>query len=112
MRRQDRAKQFMPFAALKGYTEALRRKEKILVPRKELAPDYQEELDREFKKIRKNDMISVIYFCHGEYRKITGLVSKIDKNKRKLTIVHTEISLDDLYAVRRETADSNGEILI
>ena len=106
MCRQDRAKQFMPFAALKGYTEALRRKEKILVPRKELAPD------REFKKIRKNDMISVIYFCHGEYRKITGLVSKIDKSKRKLTIVHTEIPLDDLYAVRRETADSNGEILI
>lgn len=108
MCRQDRAKQFMPFAALKGYTEALRRKEKILVPRKELAPDYQEELDREFKKIRKNDMISVIYFCHGEYRKVTGLVSKIDKNKRKLTIVHTEIPLDDLYAVWREESSADS----
>lgn len=27
MRREDRAKQFMPFAALKGYAEALRREE-------------------------------------------------------------------------------------
>lgn len=29
MSREDRAKQFMPFAALKGYPEALRLKEKI-----------------------------------------------------------------------------------
>ena len=33
MNREDRAKQFMPFAALKGYPEALRKKEKIVVPK-------------------------------------------------------------------------------
>ena len=31
MSQTDRAKQFMPFAALKGYEEALRKKEKIVV---------------------------------------------------------------------------------
>ena len=36
MNREDRAKQFMPFAALKGYPEALRKKEKIVVPKIEL----------------------------------------------------------------------------
>lgn len=30
MSREERAKQFMPFAALKGYQEALRKKEKQL----------------------------------------------------------------------------------
>lgn len=30
MSREDRAKQFMPFAALKGYQEALREKEKLV----------------------------------------------------------------------------------
>lgn len=29
MSRQERAKQFMPFAALKGYTKALRKKEEM-----------------------------------------------------------------------------------
>lgn len=29
MSREERAKQFMPFAALKGYPEALREKEKM-----------------------------------------------------------------------------------
>ncbi len=33
MSREDRAKQFMPFAALKGYEEALRAKEHIVVPK-------------------------------------------------------------------------------
>ncbi len=30
MAREERAKQFMPFAALKGYTEALRREEEYI----------------------------------------------------------------------------------
>ena len=46
MNRADRAKQFMPFAALKGYPEALRKKERIVVPRIEMTEDYAEQLDR------------------------------------------------------------------
>ena len=36
MDREERAKQFMPFAALKGYTEALRKKEEAFEERMEL----------------------------------------------------------------------------
>ena len=32
MSREDRAKQFMPFAAVKGYPEAMRKKEKEALP--------------------------------------------------------------------------------
>ena len=46
MSRQERAKQFMPFAALKGYEDALRKKEKVTVPKAQLCPERQEELDR------------------------------------------------------------------
>ena len=35
MSREERAKQFMPFAALKGHIEALRMREKIVVERDE-----------------------------------------------------------------------------
>ncbi len=41
MSRQDRAKQFMPFAALKGYPEALRKKEKELEVQKEKKDDIE-----------------------------------------------------------------------
>lgn len=41
MSREERAKQFMPFAALKGYPDALRKKEKIIVPKMELSEEYE-----------------------------------------------------------------------
>ncbi len=102
MMRQERAKQFIPFAALKGYPKALEEKEKIIVPKKELASDYLEELNWELKKIHRRDMVTAIYFCQGEYRKITGLVANIDSNAKMLTIVHTDIPLDDLYAIQKD----------
>ena len=37
MDRADRAKQFMPFDALKGFREALKEKEKVTVPKIELS---------------------------------------------------------------------------
>lgn len=52
MSREERAKQFMPFAALKGYHEALRKKE-------------QEVQKYELRKIPGNDIISV-YIEKGE----------------------------------------------
>lgn len=52
MSREERAKQFFPFAALKGYPAALRRKEKIVVPKVEFSEDYQERLDGKLRQIR------------------------------------------------------------
>lgn len=42
---EDRAKQFMPFAALKGLPDALAAKEKITVPKTELSEEMAEESD-------------------------------------------------------------------
>ena len=41
MSREDRAKQFMPFAALKGYYEALRSKEKEIEIQQENKEDIE-----------------------------------------------------------------------
>lgn len=102
MSREDRAKQFMPFAALKGYQEALRKKEKIVVPRTEVSEEYAEVLDRKLRKVKKNDIITVIYFCNQEYLKKTGMVSRIDKSARVLKIVNTKIGFDDIYDIIQE----------
>lgn len=99
MSREDRAKQFMPFAALKGYEEALRRKEKIIVPRPVLSEEYKEELDRKLRQVKKNDMITVVYFHQNEYRKQTGMVSRIDETARVLCVVSTKILFDDLVDI-------------
>lgn len=99
MTREERAKQFMPFAALKGYPEALAKKEKIIVSKVEVSEEYAEELDRKLRQIKKNDMIEIIYFCNHEYLKKTGMVSRIDETARVLKVVNTKISFDDIYDI-------------
>ena len=94
---ENRAKQFMPFAALKGYEEALRAKEKIVVARIELSEEKKEELNRKMQQIHKNDMITVVYFSQGEYLQMEGRVSGIDITARVLKVVNTRIAFSDIY---------------
>ena len=97
MDRRDRAKQFMPFAAVKGYEEALRAKEKIVVEKIELSEEKKAELDFKLHQIRKNDIIMVVYFFRDEYIKIEGMVSRLDTDARVLKVVNTKIPFDDIY---------------
>lgn len=95
----DRAKQFMPFSALKGLNEALRAKEKIIVPKIELSPEMEEELDYKMHLLDKGKMATIIYFCGGEYLKVSGMVARIDKTSRVLQIVNTKIQFDDILNI-------------
>lgn len=102
MLRQDRAKQFMPFAALKGLPEATAKKEKITVKRKELSECMAEELNRKFLLLERGKMVTVTYYLQGEYVKMTGLVALIDNNYRVLRIVDTKIHFDDVIDIEFE----------
>ena len=53
MPRSQRAKQFAPFDALVGLRQALKEKEKIRVPRKEISEDMKVEIIRSLPTIRK-----------------------------------------------------------
>ncbi|MBQ9929008.1 MAG: YolD-like family protein [Lachnospiraceae bacterium] len=95
----DRAKQFVPFAALKGLPEALSAKERITVDKIELSPEMAEELDRRMHLLQKGNIATVVYFHKDEYIKITGMVARIDTTCRLLQIVNTKIHFDDIYEV-------------
>ena len=96
---EDRAKQFMPFAALKGLPDALAAREKITVPKIELSEEMAEELDRKMHDLAKGQIASVIYFHRDEYLKITGMVARIDETSRLLQIVNTKIIFDDILDI-------------
>ena len=95
----ERAKQFMPFAALRGYEEALRAKEHVTVDRKELTEERMCELDEVMHRIQLKDMVTVIYYQKGEYVKLTGLVSKVDEDSRFIKIVNTKVPFEDIYSI-------------
>ena len=102
MDRASRAKQFMPFAALRGLPDALAKKEKILVPKIVLSPEMEEELDQRMHLLSKGNMATVVYFQNGEYIKITGLVARIDETSRLLQIVNTKIRFEDILQVEAD----------
>ena len=58
-----RAKQFTMFDTLKGLKEALAAKERLPEPRKELAQDAAEELNRLLCSLNKGTSVTVVYYC-------------------------------------------------
>lgn len=102
MDRADRAKQFMPFDALRGFREALAEKERIIVPKADLSEEARDALDNKFNQVNKNDIVTVIYYDNGEYLKITGMVSRLDMTAGILKIVNTKIKFSDIYDIQGE----------
>lgn len=121
MQVQDRAKIFAPFAALKGYEEAITAKQKIVVPRIELSEESKEYLDLQLRKIEQllmngqHPIITVVYFQKnkenkedgGEYIQFMGMVAKLDQTSRILQIVDKRMRLDDIYGIEGEDLDRN-----
>lgn len=107
MDRENRAKQFMPFDALKGLRTALAEKERIIVEKRELSDEQKEELDRKLKRIEKQDIITVEYFDNGEYVRVTGMVSGLDLSGRILKIVNQKISFDVISDLQGEKLDED-----
>lgn len=95
----ERAKQFLPFAAVKGLDEALRRKEKEIEPKKELPEEKADELNRVFMGLRKGILVKVTYYEGERYTQIKGRIEGIDKVNRELWMEDTVISFDDVREV-------------
>ena len=111
MRREDRAKLFAPFAALTGHDEAVHARDKVMVPQTEMTGHSQGVLDRKLQRLQKGDMATAVYFVPlkrlygevlGEYRTVTGQVTKLDVYERTLTLGGTTVSFEDLADLRGE----------
>ena len=103
IKREDRARQFMPFAALTGYYEVIKKREKTENPRKELSDDEAELLSDKLRQTKKGVLITLVYYNEDCYETLTGIVSDIDPIYRTITIVKTKIPLDDVYDIRIES---------
>ena len=95
----DRAGQFMPFAALKGFYDLIKEKERVIVPKHEIAEDKADELSVKMNQVKEGMLLKVVYYSDGEYISTRGVVTIIDLIFRKLTIVKNEIDLDDIWDI-------------
>lgn len=109
IKKADRARQFMPFAALTGYYEVIKQRENIVEPRKELSEDEAEMLSDKLSNIQKGMLITLTYYNEDCYDTITGLVSNIDPIYRTITIVKTKIAIDEVCDIRIESDQTSAD---
>ena len=98
----DRARQFMPFASLKGYYDMVRAQEKIIGAKKELSEYKASILSEKLNLVKKGIMIKIVYYKDDGYIKTEGMVSNIDHTMRTITVIKEKIPFDDVYDIASE----------
>ena len=101
MNRQDRAKQFMPFDALKGLQEELRKREerRSRIDKKILSDEMAEKLSADLLKLRKNARVRLVFYRNGHYRDMEGDVVEVNYTYHYIKMGNEKIFFDDIYEI-------------
>ena len=96
-----RAKQFAPFAALKGFEDALREQEKICVEKKEVSEEKAREINEALKTVSPGDRISLTYYKNKQYLSLVGVAEKFDLSMKYLEISGEHVTFDDIFEIEK-----------
>ena len=119
-----RAAQFMPFAALSGYSQMVEDKFRVTEPKMELSEYQQEQLNSKLSRISRilsaggTPEVVITYFVPdprkegGKYEQITAQVRKIDSFRQKIFLcmqddsnIPETISFDSILTIQGEAAE-------
>lgn len=104
--RLDRARQFMPFAALRGFEELIREQAREPEARRTLTEEAAARLSDRLRSVCRGMLVQVTYYDGQAYRTTVGMVSDIDFAGRRLRVVKTGIRFDDIYEIRTERTEA------
>lgn len=108
MNREERAKQFHPFDALKGLREELKLREmRVLQEEKRLLAEEEAVcLSRRLAALRGGELVEFSVYDRGHYRQGEGRVVGLDRNEGYLRLENERILLTELYRIRvKKTSD-------
>ena len=100
--RIERAKQFLPFDAVKGLQFALREKENLCISKVELSDEQIDNISNLLGVTKIGDSIEVVYYDNKQYKKIQGKVTKISNVKKSIAIDNVEVFFIDIFSINRE----------
>ena len=98
----DRARQFLPFDALKGFKEAIKKRQKVKVDKIELSDEMAVELSYKLNQVKKGMIIKVIHYDNDEYIETFGIVSEFNETFNYLKIVKTKILFENILDIQRD----------
>lgn len=106
----QRAKQFAPFDALKGFKEAIRdvNDQMELVDRITLSEEQLDKLDEVVHSLIKGERITITYYHKGRYLKLSGVFTKIDEVEKKMMMASESFKLADIIEIQRIEGSSIG----
>ena len=102
MIRQERAKQFAPFDALRGLREALAKKEREheRQERGEGSEETAAGIEATLLKLKKGDRVRALIFDDGYYVTVEGQVTNFDVTYRYIKVEDGKIPFSDLYDLK------------
>ena len=111
MPRSRRAKQFMPFDALRGLKEAIAAKERVIEPRRYPSEDAIAEINATLLGLHKGQIITVVYYGIYEqvYLQLTGPVTKVDSYWQNLQVGNTTIEFPEIDQLLTDIAITSFE---
>ena len=97
----ERAKQFMPFAALKGFEEAIAQKEReyFKEERSLLSEEQLAELSYKASNLRENDTVTLEYYDGYIYKKVSATYLYTDTEERFILTDAGKIYFDDVRKI-------------
>ena len=100
MSRQNRAKQFAPFDALKGLQNALRMKEYQAerIQKGDLQEEKISEISKFLLNCKKDTKAKVVYFVDGHNKEISGIIKPVFE-EQILEVDGKKIKFDDILDV-------------
>lgn len=96
---QGRAKQFLPYASLRGFDDVVEAKKRIKSPRRELMEDAEEELSRKLLSLSHGVLVSVTYYSVDSYVTRKAEFKSIDTVKRIIKFFDFEIPIDEIFSL-------------
>ncbi len=102
MTRQERAKQFAPFDAMKGLQEALRDREErhMRVQKADISDEIVERNSKVISKLERGMKAEIS--CYSAFHNVVkrGIVTNVDTTFKFLKLGDERIWFDDIYAIR------------
>ena len=102
MTRASRAKQFLPFDALKGFQEAINEKQIKYDDKKELTEESYIRLEEEWNKIDEESIVRIKYYKNKKYVDIQGKVTNIDYVRKRIKVNEENINICDIIDIEVE----------
>lgn len=98
----DRARQFLPFDALKGFKEAIKERQKIKVEKPVLSEEMAIELSYKLNQVKKGMIVKIVHYDIEEYIETFGMVSEFSEVFNYLKIVKKKILFENILDIQSD----------